>query len=397
MKHKGMTLVELMVAMVIGLGITLAISSVLIASENHKRTTTSTNDAQQTGSYGFYALDKALRGAGSGIAESAFPTDVGLLGCHLNVTGNGAIIFPRAGPFPKPFAAFGATNPLIVAPVLIGQHQSQDGVSDVIMVMSGSGSAGGVSRQITGGGSATTATLDNTEGFATNNDLVLVSQSGVTDCLMEQIPTITAPTPTLTFGGVYYTATGGTTSMVALAGSTSSYVTPIGNAAANNVQFMLFGLDNNRTLYSYDLLQNLNVYGGVGGDSAQAIADGVVQMNALYGIDTTGAGIQNAWAGPGDAGWDINTVKNLPAKMKQIVSVRIALVVRGEYYDLNGGTAAAPKAVSPPTLTIFNGLVNGGGTSLKQTIPLSATDQQFRYRIFEFTVPLRNMLLLAGA
>ena len=40
-----MTLVELLVAMTIGLGITLAVTSVLIASENHKRTTTSTNDA----------------------------------------------------------------------------------------------------------------------------------------------------------------------------------------------------------------------------------------------------------------------------------------------------------------------------------------------------------------
>jgi len=59
-----------------------------------------------------------------------------------------------------------------------------------------------------------------------------------------------------------------------------------------------------------------------------------------------------------------------------------------------------PIPVSPPTLTIFNGLKNGpGGTgaSLAQPINLSATDQQFRYRIFEFTVPLRNMLLLAGA
>jgi type IV pilus assembly protein PilW len=396
MKNKGMTLIELMVAMVIGLGITLAISSVLIASENHKRTTTSTNDAQQTGSYGYYALDKALRGAGSGIAESAFPTDVGVLGCHLNA----GAIFPRAAanPFPQPFAGFlaGVTNTLNVAPVLIGQQQSQDGVSDVIMVMSGSGSAGGVSRQITGGGTATTAILDNTVGFA-NNDLLLVSQSGVPDCLMEQVVTIASPT--LNLAGTYYTATAATTTMAALAGNTSSYVTPIGNAAANNVQFLLFGLDTNRTLYSYDLLQNLNLVGGVGAEAAQAIADGVVQMNALYGIDTTGAGIQNAWAGPGDAGWDINTVMNSPAKMKQILSVRIALVVRGAYYDLNGGTPTAPNPVSPPTLTIFNGLKNGPGgtgTSLAQVINLNATDQQFRYRIFEFTVPLRNMLLLAG-
>ncbi len=393
MKQQGMTLIELMVAMVIGLGMTVAISSVLIASENHKRVTTSTNDTQQTGSYAFYALDKALRGAGSSIAGSAFPTDVGVLGCHLTA-GVGPAIFPRTTPFPVPFAGFlgGVTNPLNIAPVLIGKNQSLGG-SDVVMVMSGSGSAGGVSRQITGGGNATSAILDNTVGFA-HDDLLLVSQGGVADCLLEQVDTFT--TATLNLAGTYYTATGGTTSMAALAASTSSYVTPIGNAAANNVQFLLFGVDNNRTLFSYDLLQNLNLVGGAGGDTAQAIADGVVQMNAIYGIDTNGDGKQDSWAGPGEVGaWDINTVMASPAKMKQIVSVRIALVVRGQYYDLNGGTAANPKPVSPPTLTIFNGLTHGA-LPLQQTINLNATEQQFRYRVFEFTVPLRNMLLLAG-
>ncbi len=397
MKQRGMTLVELMVAMVIGLGITLAISSVLIASENHKRTTTSTNDAQQTGSYGFYALDRALRGAGSAIAGSAFPTDVGVLGCRLNA-GTAPVILPRVAPFPAPFAGFlgGAAGTLKVAPVLIGQNQSQDGVSDVIMVMSGSGAAGGVSRQISGGGNATAATLDNTVGFA-HNDLLLVSQSGVADCLLEQVDTFAAPT--LTLAGIYYTATAATTSMAALAGSTTSYVTPLGNTAANNVQFTLFGLDNTRTLYSYDLLRNLNLVGNTGGDVAQAIADGVVQMNALYGIDTNGDGIQDTWAGPGEVGaWDVNTVMASPTKMKQIVSVRIALVVRGEYYDTKRDAAGNPVAVTPPTLTIFNGLVDSVTTApLQQIINLNPTDQQFRYRVFEFTVPLRNMLLLAGA
>jgi type IV pilus assembly protein PilW len=389
-KNKGMTLVELLVAVTIGLGITLAITSVLIASENHKRTTTSTNDAQQTGTYAYYALDKALRGAGSAIAESAFPSDVGVLGCHLNA----GAIFPRAAAFPAPFAGFlgGAPTSLRVAPVLIGRNQSLGG-SDVIMVMSGSGSAGGVSRQITGGGGATAANLDNTVGFA-NGDILLVSQSGVPDCLMEQVATITPPT--LNLGGTYYTATATTTTMASLATNTASFVTPLGNAAANNVQFTLFGVDNNRTLFSYDLLQNLNLVGGAGADSAQAIADGVVQLNALYGIDVNGDGIPDNWAGPGDAGWDINTVMATPALMRQIVAVRIAIVVRGQYYDLNGGTAAVPIPVSPPTLTIFNGLVNGAGTSLAQVIALSALDQQYRYRVFEFTVPLRNMLLLAG-
>jgi type IV pilus assembly protein PilW len=77
--------------------------------------------------------------------------------------------------------------------------------------------------------------------------------------------------------------------------------------------------------------------------------------------------------------------------MKQIVSVRIALVVRGEYYDTTRKSDGTPIPVSPAQLTIFNGLAQ------QQTINLSAIQQQFRYRIFEFTVPLRNMLLLAGA
>jgi len=69
--------------------------------------------------------------------------------------------------------------------------------------------------------------------------------------------------------------------------------------------------------------------------------------------------------------------------------------VRGEYYDKNNN-----NAVSQPTLTIFNGLkngLNGTGVSLARNINLTALDQQFRYRVFEFTVPLRNMLIVAGA
>jgi type IV pilus assembly protein PilW len=385
-----MTLIELMVAVTIGLGITLAISSVVISSENHKRFTTSTNDTQQTGVYSYYSLDKVLRGAGSGIAMSAFPTDVGVLGCHLNAGG----IFPRAAAFPYPFAGFlgGAATNLNVAPVLIGAAQSEGG-SDVLMVMSGSGSAGGVSRQITGGGSATSVTLDNTVGMIPH-DLFLVSQSGQAECLMEEVDTV-AP-PTLNLAGIYYTATAPAISMATFATSTSTYVTPLGNADANNIQFTLFGVDDKRTLYSYDMLQNLKLVAGGGADASQAIADGVLQLNALYGVSSTGSGVQDEWIGPADAGWDINSVMASPTKMKQIVSIRVALVVRGEYFDRNGGTTALPNPVTT-SVTIFNGLTSSvTGASLAVPINFVGVDRQFRYRVFEFTVPLRNMLILAG-
>jgi type IV pilus assembly protein PilW len=385
-----MTLIELMVALVIGLGVTLAVTTLLISGENHKRTTTSTNDAEQTGAYVFHALDGVLRGAGSGFAESAYPTpDAGVFGCKLNA---GAIL-PRTAAFPAPFGASflgGAPSNLRVAPMLIAQNQSPDGLSDVLVVMGGSGAAGGVSRQVTVAGTSTTLTLDNTVGFV-GSDLVLVSQNGTPDCLLEEVTTVSAPTLNLGSTQPYYTA-GTTTTLSTLSASTASYVTPLGNAAANNLQFELIGVDNNHTLYGYDLLQNQSLVQTPGStDAAQAIADGVYQMHAIYGIDTNGDGIQDTWAGPGaptDTPYDINTVMTTPATMRKIIAVRVALVLRGQYYDKN--------TVSPATLTLFSGLTNGGGTSLQRSVTLSATDQHYRFRVFEFTVPLRNMILLAG-
>ena len=52
--------------------------------------------------------------------------------------------------------------------------------------------------------------------------------------------------------------------------------------------------------------------------------------------------------------------------------------------------------VSPSTITLFSGLKNAANVSLQVPVTLTPDEQQYRYRVFEFTVPLRNMLLLAG-
>ena len=66
--EQGFSLIELMVALVIGLVVSLAIYGVLNVNEAHKRTTTSVNDIDQSGTYAIYQLDKIIRSAGSGLA-----------------------------------------------------------------------------------------------------------------------------------------------------------------------------------------------------------------------------------------------------------------------------------------------------------------------------------------
>lgn len=371
----GLTLIELLVAMLIGLVLTLAVTSVVTIGEAHKRTTTSTNDMDQTGAYAAYLIDRAVRSAGSGIVQSTQPIDRGVFGCKLNA----GTMLPRTSTFPAPFDNFlkGATNTLRIAPVMIASGQSAAG-SDVLITMGGYAGAGGISRPLTNAGTATTLLLDNTIGFAAN-DLALVSQSGTDDCLLEQVASVAGQTVTLNSSSTYYT-TGPSDLITTLAASTATYVTPLGSAAAGNVQFQMFGVGDNSTLFSYDLLQTS------GNDNAQAIADGVIALRALYGLDTNGDGILDAWADPSATGYDIATVMATPATIRQIMAVRVSLVLRGANYERD--------AVSASSLTLFGDAKNAAGTSIKQTVTLSSDDQHYRYRVVDSVIPLRNMLLL---
>jgi type IV pilus assembly protein PilW len=423
--QRGMTMVELLVAMAIGVIVTLAVSQLLYTTENFKRSTTSTNDADQTGAYAVHALDRALRSAGSGIAQSASSSSqAGVLGCRLNAGG----FLPRTtSAYPAPFATafLGGATPtaLRVAPVLIGAGQSDNQgnslyttpvPSDVLVVMGASGAAGGVTRANYGTGSSTSIVLESTVGFS-QYDVLLISQNGTTDCLLEEVAAVpNSSTLTLQNNATsypYYT-TGSTTTLSTLDSSTASFITPLGNAAPptaaspaspNNIQVLLFGVGTNNTLYSYDLLQNQYYVQGLGtNNTSQAIADQVVQMNAIYGVATTATpSVFNHWVGPSDTNYDINSVmNNLLNQQQLIVAVRVAIVVRGEYYDANNNNSAnngyASTYLAPPSLTIFSGLVNGSGTSLAKTLTFTPQARQFRYRVFEFTVPLRDMILLAG-
>jgi type IV pilus assembly protein PilW len=379
---RGFSLVELLVAMAIALILTLAIATVMTNSEGSKRSITSTNDVNQTGAYVSYTLDRALRSAGSGYAQrwnDAF-------GCLINASRDSAVMLPRAGALPAPFAA--VTTPIALAPVVITKGAGANG-SDVLTVMTGTGGFGETAPRVMPASIALDSLrLPNTLGMRAN-DLVLVAEEGV-GCMLQQVkePFTGTADQNLPFAGRYYSATGAKVSLSAFgsAGTATTYVVQLGNAKDNPPLFQLFGVGANNTLFSYDLLRISDT------DAAVPIAEGVVQLRALYGVDTTGDGKQDLWVDPGASGSEKYAADKLldgsaasRLLLRQIVSVRLGLLLRGTAIEKDD----APL-VAPATITLFKDL----DKALQQDIPLSTAEQRSRHRAVEVTVPLRNVLML---
>lgn len=371
----GFSLIELLVSMVIALVVTLAISSVMIRSESGKRTTTSVNDVNQTGAYSAYVLDRAIRSAGSGYSQrwrDAF-------GCAINGSRANSAILPLPSAASAPFASVPLTVRL--APVLIRKdlaNISGQVRGDVLTVIAGTSGFSEAPQDVkTSSVTTTSLRLPNVVGYDPGN-LVLLADSSVTaGCMLQQVSA--AATDTLTLSGTYYKATGTNVNLTAFGSSTVAV--QLGNATDNLPQMRFYGVGSNNTLYSYDLLQP-------SGSDPELIADGVVEMRALYGVDTTTPpdGILDTWidpiSGSGYAAADLTDGSAAAqVKLRNIVAIKLGLILR---------TSLKEKTAIPAgtTLTLFGDL----GSTLAQTRSISGSDIYYRFRTFETTIPLRNVL-----
>lgn len=391
----GFSLLELLVAMAIGLILTLAITSVLSVSEGTKRTNTSINDIDQTGNYAAFVLDRAIRSAGSGFSQS---WDL-VYGCQLDVSQGATHLLPiPTGTIPTTSAFANVTPttlatrlaPVIIAKGLADTTSPAQVNGDVLMVMSGTGGVGESQQTVqTGSVTTTNALLQNALGYGTG-DLVLFSDTGVTaGCMVSQVGSRTrsASGQTLPLGGSYYTATGTNVSLTDF--GANSIALQLGNAA-NLPQFQLFGVGANSTLYSMDLLQPIvpTALPDI------PVADGVIEMRALYGLDTTSPpdGVIDSWVDPGSTSPDYTaaTLTNGSAasqlKLRQIVAIKLGFILRTSLME-----KTPPLGTSALTLTLFGDL----GSTLQQTRTIAAgsTDLNYRYRTVELTIPIRNVLL----
>jgi type IV pilus assembly protein PilW len=359
----GITLVELMVGLLIGMLAILVISQVLLMSEGQKRTTTGGADAQVNGALALYAMQRDIQTAGYGLTSSP-----AIVGCPISARFNGGGALP---------AGFATT----LAPVFITPEASRPvgSVGDSIRMLASSKNTYSVPTRVippayavNGLSFPVTASM----GFA-QGDLALVAADAVQPCWVFQVTA--APTansvPRADAPNGWNSA--GTPSQ---AYGDGSILVNLGTLVDNRYEI------NNRVLElsSFDLA-NPNA----APRPTLAVQSDIVNLRAFYGRDTsvTADGIIDVY--------DTTTPTTNDGWLR-LRSVRLIVVARSGQYEKEIVTAANPiwdVGTAPAT----TGAAACGGSACL-TIDVGAgvagdvEAKHYRYKIFETIVPLRNML-----
>jgi type IV pilus assembly protein PilW len=396
----GLSLIELMVALVIASIITLAIFGVMLSFEGRKRTTTTMNDTNQAGSYAMYLVDKYIRSAGSGIAQAG--PEPGFddarkamaYGCRLLVSKNGTTVFPKGGALASPFENVNPTaapGTLRLAPVIIvpsaSSGQGFNGErSDVLLVMAGTGGFGEVPIPLTAPVSASTLPVSNGLSLTAGDLLLLADQKAPTvgtaeDCMVQQVAgTYTAGALNVGLGGAYAEATIASVSPSIY--DENSVALKLGHSTLNPPNFMAIGVGANGTLFSYDLLETRS-------PALQAIADNVFELHAIYGVDTDANPDIDRWVNPRTAADEFQMSRLMDGSsaaansIAKIKSVRVAMILRTSLQE-----KADDVTSTPASYELFSGFL-----PTPRTRTLTADERRFRYRVIELTIPVRNGML----
>ena len=392
----GFSLVEVMVGLVIGMVAMIVVMQVFSASEATKRTTTGGSDAVTNGAMALYLVKREVAMAGWGLDASLY----------MGKTSTTTSIVPGC----VTLNHFCSGDPSCVsadwsfAPVTI--TDGAGGGPDTITVRYFSDPENGNFVPPSTGTAYSNAQdassvpqLKVSANFACKvGDLVLVGDPTGTTCTLVQV----SGAPGTTTGNLLLPHQSG-------GGSTHAYNDPLWDPVTgkppivtSNVTLATCFTPSNtgpssQRIYSIDAgkgaLLRSDTRAGIAGETA---ADGIVDMQAQYGIAADGSQKVSSWvdATPA-AGWDSPAPKagtsgsTTTNRLQNIKAVRIALLARSAQYEKpSSGSSCDATTGSPGT----------PGTSGWSTWATFKTDNYvadwrcYRYKAFEIVVPIRNVM-----
>ncbi len=365
----GFSLVEILVGLVIGLLATLVIMQVFSVFEGQKRTTTGTADAQTNGSIALYTITRQLQSAGFAMLPWGVPNTLdALIDCPASTLTAAAI-------------AAGVSNVSPLSPVIITDGGNG---SDSITIRSGTSSTAGVPAAIS--------------LFAPNYRVKnALGCPVVAGAAPGAAPTIAVALPSCSIT----TVTNSVNNLDALGNIDSATLTLGSNVPLSDNQLFCLGQWNNIT---YGVTAN-----NLTSNNTPVVSD-IVSIQAQYGIAATGLlnppppGIIDPnfnqviqWVDATGATWAAPSTAN----RNRIKAVRIAVIARNGLMEKTNVSRACGSAVTSAAAVCAWPDLPAGGNLLASPAPNvdlsgNANWQQYRYRVFETIIPLRNVMWSKG-
>ncbi len=368
--QRGFTLVELMVGLLLGMLTTIVISEVMALSEGKKRTLSMGGDAQVNGALSLYTIQRELQMAGYGAA-----TNPAALGCPIK----GEYLDPAA---PTGTPAFGFTPTL--APVVI--EDGAGGAPDKITILQSRKSSFSAPILVASDHAKTSDffVVKSSFGAEKGDLMVAVPKDGAWSatrwCAVFDVTDDGSSSPTDT--------TLGTKRVPHVSGASKwnrSSVFPDTGYEKDSYLLNLGTMSQNT--YAIDASYNLQVTARTansGSSTATALYPQIVNLQAMYGKDTTGDGQVDTYD---------TTTPTTAAEWQQVLAIRVALVARSAQYEKDAVTTAAPLWDVGAGNTI-SGTTNCHGSSKCLTLKIDQVPEweHYRYRVYDTVVPLRNVL-----
>lgn len=374
----GVTLIELMVGMAIGLIAVLVISQVLLAAEGQKRSTTSGSDAQLTGALALYTLQRDLQMTGYGIGASPLG-----LGCTIKAL---------------PFTATNGGATRLLAPAVITPNATA-GAPDTLRILASAKQSFSVPTLITndhpktGAVGVTEFTVNNMVGVQPGDLMIAVPptpDAANTCTLLRSTGVGSTPAKSIAHDSQAEpwngTGTGEAQSVVGLfpaAGyPAASYLINLGQGF----------IDRSYSVVSGSLQMTEFDRASAGAPASVELFPQVVNMRALYGKDTT--------VTP-DGSIDIyeSAQPTTADEWSRVIAVRVAIVVRSNQFEKDEVTPTAPvwdlgttpDVAATGVVTCASG--SGKCISLSVDGDINANDwKHYRYKVYDTVIPLRNVV-----
>ena len=345
--HAGFSLVEIMVGMVIGMFGLLIMMQVFSLAEEQKRTTTSGGDAQSTGAIALYGLQRDIRQAGYATADAK------MIGCNVTL---------RTG------VTLNSMAPLTINHASIPAGDSN---TDTLLVVYGNTNGTTQGDGIVSQSTTQAYTVQTASSFVANDRVIATPQTRASPCnlILDTVANVTGQVVSVSTGVA--AMTNGT--LFNLGQSPKIYAYAVRSGNLTQCDYMV----NNCSLSAE--VSDATKWVQIGGS--------IVSLRAEYGRDTA-SGTMDGYVDVFD-----QTTPTTACTFARVSAARIALVARSAQLEKTAVTTVAPTWEGTAVQTTTSPT---NPTSYPIVLSGNSTWQNYRYKVFQTVVPLRN-IAWAGA